>query len=86
MDVQSDQRETLDDIKADYRERFSYFFEQTEIPEGQEYTPQYEEQPVDQVLSTPPPILDNMPETENRSWFTGGFKSLGKRIWSLFGR
>lgn len=78
------QRETLDDIRNDYRQRFSNFFEYAN-PE-----PEYHD--VEETLATPPPVVDQMPDVtpsgreEQRSWFTGGFKSLGQRIWKLFGR
>lgn len=75
------QRETLDDIRADYRNRFSKFFEETEIPEGHD---------VEETLATPPPVIEQLPPVdvtpERQSWFTGGFRSLGNRIWKLLGR
>ena len=75
-------QETLDDIRNDIREKFSHFFEENVFPE---YTGVPDIQPVfDQQSIQEEPQVDVTPEPQK--WFTGGFRSLGKRIWKLFGR
>lgn len=78
LDYDSDRRETLDDIRNDYRNRFSNFFE-VQNPEI-EYTQRYETQTSEETLSTPPPVAGQLPQ-ENRAWYSGGFKDLASRIW-----
>lgn len=75
LDYDSNQRETLEDIRNDYRERFSNFFE--------EYVPSYETQRPQEILATPPPVVEQLPQepTQNRAWYSGGFKDLASRIW-----
>lgn len=79
LDVESNQRETLEDIRNDYRDRFSNFFENT-MP--------YETQTPEETLATPPPVIEQMPDfeeqqkRENSSWYAGGFRNIASRIWS----
>ena len=76
LDYDSNQRETLEDIRNDYRNRFPDFFE-NQIPE-----PQYRN--VEETLATPPPVIENLPQEpvrQNRAWYSGGFKDLASRIW-----
>lgn len=75
------QRETLEDVRADYRNRFANFFE------AQNPVPEYHD--VEETLATPPPVIEQLPPVdvtpERQTWFTGGFRSLGKRVWKLLG-
>ncbi len=81
LDVNSDQRETLQDIQEDYRTRFSNFFE-NEMPEQTYHD-------VEETLATPPPVVEQLPNTEqqqreNSNWYAGGFRNVAKRVWSFF--
>jgi|SRR6185437_749313 len=82
LDFDSNQRETLEDVRNDYRNRFSNFFEE-QNPEIQ-YVQTYETQQPEETLATPPPVVEQLPEEprpERRSWYAGGFKDLASRIW-----